>query len=152
LIRDYVQRREPPLDSEAIEAMREALHVAAAPEGGYLALPEAVRNRCLEMCFALDERGDGRLVGILDAAEGRGVAGDPIYDRYPGLTRPILATSPAAKIRSLTWISTRNSGRHEGARRAPAACNKRTMLLRYSFGAALRMKLPNRVFPSLAEL
>jgi hypothetical protein len=90
LIHDYLRRQEPRLDREAIDAMREALQVAATSTREYPALPDAVRNRCLEMCFALlDEHGDSRLIGILDAAEGRGVVGlETIYDRYPGLTRP----------------------------------------------------------------
>jgi len=76
LIHDYVQRQEPPLDREIIEAMRKALQVAAGSGGGYLAVPEAVRNRCLELCFALEKQDDTRLIKILDAAEGRsGVGG-----------------------------------------------------------------------------
>jgi hypothetical protein len=67
MIRDYVQRQEPALDREAIEAMREALHVAADPEGDYHALPGAVHNQCLALCFSLHEQGDGRLLDILDA-------------------------------------------------------------------------------------
>jgi hypothetical protein len=87
-IHDYVQRHKPPLDREIIDAMREALQVAADPAGDYLAVPEAVRNCCLELCFALDRRGDARLLDILDRADGRGSAGaaEAIYD-YPGLTR-----------------------------------------------------------------
>jgi hypothetical protein len=69
LIRDYVQRHEPRLDRETIDGLREALHVAASADD-YQALPEKLRNRCLEMSFALDEQGDGRLISILDAAEG----------------------------------------------------------------------------------
>ncbi|MGH7212978.1 MAG: hypothetical protein ACREF1_16135 [Acetobacteraceae bacterium] len=64
-----MQRQSPPLERAAIDEMREALHVAVDGRGGYLALPEAVRHRCLAMCLALDERGDSRLVGILDAAD-----------------------------------------------------------------------------------
>jgi hypothetical protein len=71
LIRDYVQRKEPRLDRDAIEEMSAALRTAAAPDGDYLELPEAVRTDCLELCLALDEQGDGRLVAILDAAEER---------------------------------------------------------------------------------
>ena len=71
LIRDYVQRKEPRLDRDAIEEMSAALRKAAAPDGDYLGLPEAVRTDCLELCLALDEQGDGRLVAILDAAEER---------------------------------------------------------------------------------
>jgi hypothetical protein len=73
LIRDYVQRKEPPLDRETIDAIREAVEIASAPAGDYRALPEAVRNLCLELCLALDERDDSRLLGILDIAEVRNV-------------------------------------------------------------------------------
>jgi hypothetical protein len=76
LIRDYVQRREPRLDRETIDGMREALQVAASLSGDYAALPQTVRDCCLEMCCALDdEQGDSRLIRILDAAEGRRGAG-----------------------------------------------------------------------------
>jgi hypothetical protein len=75
LIHDYVQRQHPPLDREIIDAMRKALQVAAAPGGGYLALPKSVRQRCDQLCLVLDHQGDGRLLGILDAAEGRGGVG-----------------------------------------------------------------------------
>ena len=71
LIRDYVQRREPRLDRETIEAMRAALQVAAMPDGGYAAQPEMVRNCCLEMCIALCAEDDNRLLLILDEAESR---------------------------------------------------------------------------------
>jgi hypothetical protein len=67
-IRDYVHQHEPRLDPEAMNAMRQALHVAAVSAEEYLALPEAVHDRCLEMCFALDEQGDSRLIAILNAA------------------------------------------------------------------------------------
>jgi hypothetical protein len=92
LIRDYVQRREPRLDREAIDAMRAALEIAAAASGDYAGLPEAVLTRCVEMCIALDEQGDSRLLGILDAAEGRRAAAgvqETIYEHYPGLTRDV---------------------------------------------------------------
>jgi hypothetical protein len=88
-IHAYVQRQQPPLDREIIEAMRKALQVAADPGGNYHAVPEAVQYRCLELYFALERQGDGRLIGILDAADARGTpsVGDTMYDRYPGLTR-----------------------------------------------------------------
>jgi hypothetical protein len=43
--------------------------------GDYLAVPDAVRNRCLLMCFEFDGRGDSQLLDIIDRAEGRGGAG-----------------------------------------------------------------------------
>jgi hypothetical protein len=90
LIRDYVQGHEPRLDPDTINAMRDALCTAATPDGDYLAVPEAVRKHCVEMCLALDDQGDSRLLGILDAAEGRSAGGqDPIYEHYPGLTRDV---------------------------------------------------------------
>jgi hypothetical protein len=52
LIHDYVQGREPQLDREIIDAMRKALQVAAGSGGGYAAVPDAVRNRCVEMCWS----------------------------------------------------------------------------------------------------
>jgi hypothetical protein len=76
LVHDYVHWQQPPLDREIIDAMRQALDVAAAPAGDYLAQPEAVKRRCLEMCFAFDRLGDSRLLDILDAAERRGVVGE----------------------------------------------------------------------------
>src|SRR6202022_3234458 len=87
LIHDYVQRREPPLDREIIDAMRKALQVAAGSGGGYAAVPDAVRTRCVEMCLALDAEGDSRLLDILDAAEARAKIGDreTIHD-FPSLT------------------------------------------------------------------
>jgi hypothetical protein len=87
LIHEYVQQRSPRLDRSTIQEMREALRVAGDPGGDYLALPEAVRNRCLGLCFALEQQGDGRLIEILDAAERRGVDQQAFYDRFPGLTR-----------------------------------------------------------------
>jgi hypothetical protein len=71
LIRDYVQRREPRLDREAIDEMRTALQVAHTSPDNYMALPEAVRRHCLEMCLSLDEQGDDRLLALLDSAEKR---------------------------------------------------------------------------------
>jgi hypothetical protein len=50
LVYDYVQRQQPPLDRETIDAMRQALEVAGAAGGDYLAQPEAVQRCCLEMC------------------------------------------------------------------------------------------------------
>jgi hypothetical protein len=76
LVYDYVQRQQPPLDRETINEMRQTLEVAAAPAGDYMAQPEAVRRRCLEMCFAFDEQDDRRLVDILDAAERRSGVGE----------------------------------------------------------------------------
>jgi hypothetical protein len=69
-IYDYVQQQ-PRLDREMIEAMRRALQAAADPAGDYGAVSEAVGNRCLELCFALEGQGDQRLIGILDAADRR---------------------------------------------------------------------------------
>jgi hypothetical protein len=71
LIRDYLQRKAPLLDRDALEAMANALRVAAAPDGAYLSLPEAVRDNCVELCLALADQSDHRLIGILDAAEAR---------------------------------------------------------------------------------
>jgi hypothetical protein len=87
LIHDHMKGREPQLDAENIDAMRKALQVAAGSGGGYAAVPEAVRNRCLEMCLWLDAQGDSRLLDILDAAEARAKIGDrqTIYDHHPGL-------------------------------------------------------------------
>ena len=51
--------------------MRQALQVAVDPGGNYPKVPEAVRNRCLDLCLALDSQGDRRLLDILDAADGR---------------------------------------------------------------------------------
>jgi hypothetical protein len=87
LIHAYVERQAPTL--EMIDAMREGLRVAADPAGDYRALAEAVRNACLELCLALDERGDKRLLDILDASDtpARAGAAETIYDRHPGLTR-----------------------------------------------------------------
>jgi hypothetical protein len=65
----WSDRQEPGLNLDAIETMRDALQVAATCGGSYVALPDAVRNRCLDLCFALDEQGDRRLIGILEAAE-----------------------------------------------------------------------------------
>jgi hypothetical protein len=70
-IRDYAGRREPRLDPETVREIRRALEIASSPDGDYLALPEAVRIGCVDMCLALDARGDSRLIGILDTAEGR---------------------------------------------------------------------------------
>ena len=88
LIEAYVGQVPAP-ELEMIDAMREGLRVAADPAGDYRALPDAVRNRCVEMCLAPDEQGDGRLLNILDAAEGRGDLGkrETPYEPYPGLTR-----------------------------------------------------------------
>jgi hypothetical protein len=66
-----VQRKDPSLDRDTLEAMAKALRVAAPPGGDYLAVPEGVRNNCLELCLALIEQEDNRLIGILDAAEAR---------------------------------------------------------------------------------
>lgn len=73
-IRDHVGRCEPRLDAETLREMRQALEIAASPDGDYLAVPDVVRNRCVAMCFELDARGDRRLIDILDAAEARGEA------------------------------------------------------------------------------
>jgi hypothetical protein len=91
VVREYVRQHEPRLERQAIDAMREALEIAAAPGGDYLAVPDAVRTQCVEMCLKLDQQGNTRLLEILDAAEGRRVAGgqETIYDHYPGLTREV---------------------------------------------------------------
>jgi hypothetical protein len=65
MIRDYVQRKELPLDQNMIVPMGAALRAAGVREAGYGALPETVRNGCLDLCFALDEQGDSRLIRIL---------------------------------------------------------------------------------------
>jgi hypothetical protein len=89
LINDYVQQKDPPLEPEMIDEMRTALQVAAGPGSGYLDIPVAVRHRCLDLCFWLDERDDHRLLEILDAADARSraAAADKIYDSFPGMTR-----------------------------------------------------------------
>jgi hypothetical protein len=89
LIYDYVQARKPPLDREMIDAMTNALQAVVGSGSGYRDIPEAVHNRCLELCMALDERGDDRLLEILDAADApsRPAAAEPIYDIFPELTR-----------------------------------------------------------------
>jgi len=69
-VRSYLQRHEPPLERDAIDAMREALYIAAARDGSYATIAEATRDRCLELSLALDaQQSDGRLIDILDAAE-----------------------------------------------------------------------------------
>jgi hypothetical protein len=86
LIRAHVERRVSPLDLETVEGMREGLRVAADPAGNYRALPEPVQKVCLTLCFGLEEMDDGRLIGILDAADARSkVAATTIGDRAPGL-------------------------------------------------------------------
>lgn len=70
-IHDYIQQQKPPLDREMMDSMRKALQAAVDPGGDYLAAPEAVRNQCLHLYFALERHGDGRLIDILDAAEVR---------------------------------------------------------------------------------
>jgi hypothetical protein len=70
-IHGYLQRQQPPLDREMIGAMRKALQAAAEPGGDYLAASEATRHQCVDLCFALEQQGDGRLLDILDAAEAR---------------------------------------------------------------------------------
>lgn len=69
LIRDYVQRQEPRLERQEIDALREALQLAAARDKTYSALPEATHNRFLDLCLSLDEQSDSRLVPIFNAAE-----------------------------------------------------------------------------------
>jgi hypothetical protein len=88
VVREYVRQHEPRLEPQAIDAMREALEIAAAATGDYLAVPEAVRTRCVEMCLEFDRQDDSRLLEILDSAERRHVAGgqETIYERYPSLT------------------------------------------------------------------
>ena len=89
LIYEYVQAQKPPLQHEIIEGMTKALQAAAGPGSSYPDIPKAVYNRCLELCIALDERGDSRLLEILDAADARSKTAAPekVYDIYPGLTR-----------------------------------------------------------------
>jgi hypothetical protein len=89
LIYDYVRAQKPPLDHEMIEEMTKELQEAAGSGSGYRNLPEAVRNRCLDLCFALEERDDYRLIGILDAADARSrpTAAETVYDIFPQLTR-----------------------------------------------------------------
>lgn len=70
LVREYLRQREPRLEREEINTMREALFVAAAPAGNYRAVPDVVQRLCIEMCFKLDEQGDRRLLEILDAVDG----------------------------------------------------------------------------------
>jgi hypothetical protein len=85
----YVGRQMPALELETIDAMREGLRVAADPAGNYRGLPDAVQKACLKLCLGLEEEGDRRLIGILDAADARARAGpaETIYDLYPDLTR-----------------------------------------------------------------
>ena len=89
LIYDYVQAQKPPLDHDMIDAMTKALQAAAGPGSGYADIPKAVYNRCLELCIWLDERGDSRLLEILDAADARSrvAAAETVYDIFPQLTR-----------------------------------------------------------------
>jgi hypothetical protein len=74
-VHDYVQRKEPRLERETINAMREALNLAEASDR-YSELPEAIRMRCIDLCLVLAEHGDNRLLDILDAAEQRGAVRD----------------------------------------------------------------------------
>ena len=89
LIYDYVQAKKTPLDHEMIEEMTKALQEAAGSGSGYRNLPEAVSNRCLDLCFALEERDDYRLIVILDAADARSrpAVGETVYDIFSELTR-----------------------------------------------------------------
>ena len=48
LVREYLRQREPRLKREEINAMREALFVAAAPEGNYRAVPDVVQRLCID--------------------------------------------------------------------------------------------------------
>ena len=80
VIRDHAARREPELEAESLREMRQALEIAAAPDGDYLAVAEVVRQHCVALCLELDARGDRRLLDILDAAEGRGTAGRKTID------------------------------------------------------------------------
>lgn len=109
LIHDYVQRQEPPLDRKIIDAMRKALQVAASSGGGYLAVPETVRNRCLELCFALEKQDDKRLIDILNAADARARAGDA--ETIMTSSRASRATIAKNRSWGWIWISTRNAGR-----------------------------------------
>jgi hypothetical protein len=68
-VRSYLQRHEPPLEREAIDAMREALYIAAARDGSYMAIAEETRNRCFKLSCALDVQSDRRLIDIIGAAE-----------------------------------------------------------------------------------
>jgi hypothetical protein len=74
-VHDYVQRKEPRLERETIDAMREALNLAGTPDR-YSELPEAIRNRCIDLCLVLAQHGDNRLLDILDAAEQRSAVRD----------------------------------------------------------------------------
>jgi hypothetical protein len=88
-----------------IGAMRKALQAAADhPDGDYLGAPEAVRNQCLDLCLALDQEGDARLLNILDAAEARsrvnvhkpeGITGQPVpsanQNKEPGPPQPVIS-------------------------------------------------------------
>jgi hypothetical protein len=129
-IHDYVQRQKPPLDRDTIDAMRKALHTAVDPGGDYLGLPEAVRNRCIELCLALDRQGDGRLLDILDAADGRGqsreketealirgLSGDmPMskeaidYDPWAAVYQPIPPDADAALLRQAYGMAVQCAG------------------------------------------
>jgi hypothetical protein len=97
LVHDYVQLERPPLDREIIDAMRKALEVAAAPAGDYLAQPEAVQRRCLEMCLAFSKLGDNRLLDILDAAERRGGVGETRTAEATGEESIEAAATPDAR-------------------------------------------------------
>jgi len=86
LIRAHVKHQMLPLDLETIERTRKGLRVAADPAGDYRALPEPVQKACLQLCFDLEKMNDGRLIGILDAADARSrAAATTISDRVPGL-------------------------------------------------------------------
>jgi hypothetical protein len=84
-VQTYLQRHDPPLAKDAIEDMRDALYLAAARDSGYMATPEAVRDRCLALALALDAQGDRRLVDILDAGEvaAQKPAGEPVEAYEP---------------------------------------------------------------------
>jgi hypothetical protein len=70
-VHDYLRHKQPQLEAEEMTAMAEALRVAAARDGTYLKLPEAVRDECTRLCLALDQQSDPRLLEILNAAEER---------------------------------------------------------------------------------
>ena len=101
-IHDYVQWQKPPLDREMIDAMRQALQVAVDPGCDYLGVLEAVRNRCIDLCLALDSQGDRRLLDILDAADGRGQSrGKETEALIRGLSGDTPMSKESHRLRSL---------------------------------------------------
>jgi hypothetical protein len=113
-VHKYLQRQ--PLDREMIGAMRKALQAAADPAGDYLAAPEAVRNQCLDLCFALEREGDGRLLDILDAAEARSQVN---VHKPEGITVQPASANPNKEPRPSQPVISRWTGEPLGAKAKP---------------------------------